>query len=319
MFLQKRHKIKGVINSNILGEIRMKKAIVSFVMLLTAVLFLAGCAGQKSDKQNITIVGSTALQPMVEMAAEEYQRDHSDVSITVQGGGSGTGLSQVQAGAVTIGNSDVFARELPGIKPKELVDHTVAVLGLAPVVNKDSGVKQVTMAQLRGIFTGKYTNWKQLGGKDQKIMVINRAQGSGTRVAFENNVMQGHKMLKAQEQESNGTVQRMVASTPGAISYLSFSYINKDMTALKVDGVKPTAKNVKDNSWKIWAYEHMYTKGKPDKMTKRFLDYMYSDVVQKNLVTALGYIPINEMKVQKDANNQVTPIITDEVKQDGSN
>ena len=94
---------------------------------------------------------------------------------------------------------------------------------------------------------------------------------------------------------------------------------NKDMTALKVDGIKPTAENVKDNSWKIWAYEHMYTKGKPDKMTKRFLDYMYSDVVQKNLVTALGYIPINEMKVQKDANNQVTPIITDEVKQDGSN
>lgn len=248
----------------------MKKAIVSFVILLMAVFFLAGCAGQKNDKQNITIVGSTALQPMVEMAAEEYQRDHSDVSITVQGGGSGTGLSQVQAGAVTIGNSDVFARELPGIKPKELVDHTVAVLGLAPVVNKDSGVKQVTMAQLRGIFTGKYTNWKQLGGKDQKIVVINRAQGSGTRVAFESNVMQGQKMLKAQEQESNGTVQRMVASTPGAISYLSFSYINKDMTALKVDGVKPTAENVKDNSWKIWAYEHMYTKGKPDKMTKRF-------------------------------------------------
>ena len=141
-------------------------------------------------------------------------------------------------------------------------------------------------------------------------MVINRAQGSGTRIAFENNVMNGQKMMKAQEQESNGTVQRMVISTPGAISYLSFSYINKDMTALKVDGVSPTVDNVKDNSWKIWAYEHMYTKGKPDKATQRFLDYMFSDVVQDNLVKALGYIPISQMKVQKNEKNQVTPITT---------
>lgn len=287
----------------------MKKVIISLAALFMAILFLAGCSNQKSNKQNITIVGSTALQPMVEMAAEEYQRDYSGVSITVQGGGSGTGLSQVQSGAVTIGNSDVFAKELPGIKPKELVDHTVAVLGLAPVVNKKSGVKDLTMKQLRDLFAGKYTNWKQLGGKDQPIVIINRSQGSGTRVAFENNVMKGQKMAKAQEQESNGTVQRMVESTPGAISYLSFSYINKDMTALKIDGIKPTAANVKTNKWKIWAYEHMYTRGKPDQETQRFLDYMYSDVVQDELVKALGYISINEMKVQKDDNNKVTPIV----------
>ena len=288
----------------------MKKAIISFATLFLAIFILAGCSQKTSSKQNITIVGSTALQPMVEMAAEEYQQDNSGVSITVQGGGSGTGLSQVQAGAVTIGNSDVFASELPGIKASELVDHTVAVLGLAPVANKDVGVKSLTMEQLRDIFAGKYTNWKQLGGKNQKIVVINRAQGSGTRIAFENNVMNGQKMVKAQEQESNGTVQRMVISTPGAISYLSFSYINKDMTALKVDGVSPTVDNVKDNSWKIWAYEHMYTKGKPDKATQRFLDYMFSDVVQDNLVKALGYIPISQMKVQKNEKNQVTPITT---------
>lgn len=282
----------------------MKKAIIIFSALLMAFV-LTGCGQKSSNKQNITIVGSTALQPMVEMAAEEYHRDNAKVNITVQGGGSGTGLSQVQAGAVTVGNSDVFAKEMPGIKANELVDHKVAVLGLAPVVNKKSGVTNLTMAQLRGIFMGKYDNWKQVGGKDVPIVLINRAQGSGTRRAFEKSVMANQKMAKAQEQDSNGTVQRMVASTPGAISYLGFSYMNKDMTSLKIDGVKPTVANVKDNTWKIWAYEHMYTKGKPNKQTQQFLNYMNSDLVQDKLVKALGYIPINEMKVTKDENDKV--------------
>ncbi|WGN89677.1 phosphate ABC transporter substrate-binding protein PstS family protein [Ligilactobacillus faecis] len=282
----------------------MKKAIIIFSTLVLAFI-LTGCGQKTSQKQNITIVGSTALQPMVELAAEEYQRDHTDVTITVQGGGSGTGLSQVQAGAVTIGNSDVFASEMPGIKVNELVDHKVAVLGLAPVVNKESGVTDLTMKQLRDVFRGKYTNWKQLGGKNVPIVLINRAEGSGTRRAFEKSVMVGQKMAKAQEQDSNGTVQRMVTSTPGAISYLAFSYMNKDMTSLKINGVKPTAANVKDNSWKIWAYEHMYTKGRPNKQAKQFLEYMNSDLVQDKLVKTLGYIPINEMQVTKDENDKV--------------
>lgn len=282
----------------------MKKAIIIFSTLLLAFV-LTGCGQKTSQKQNITIVGSTALQPMVELAADEYQRDHTDVTITVQGGGSGTGLSQVQAGAVTIGNSDVFASEMPGIKANELVDHKVAVLGLAPVVNKESGVTDLTMKQLRDVFRGKYDNWKQLGGKNVPIVLINRAEGSGTRRAFEKSVMAGQKMAKAQEQDSNGTVQRMVTSTPGAISYLAFSYMNKDMTSLKINGVKPTVANVKDNSWKIWAYEHMYTKGQPNKQAKKFLEYMDSDLVQDQLVKTLGYIPINEMQVTKDENDKV--------------
>ena len=152
-------------------------------------LVLVGCGSKAQQKREITVVGSTALQPMVEMAAEEYQKDNHDVSITVQGGGSGTGLSQVQAGAVSIGNSDIFADQQPGIKVKDLVDHKVCVMGLAPVTNKESGITKLTMEQLRGIFSGKYTNWKQVGGKNLAIVLINRAQGSGTRAAFESAVM----------------------------------------------------------------------------------------------------------------------------------
>ncbi len=161
-----------------------------------------------------------------------------ECKITVQGGGSGTGLSQVAQGSVTIGNSDIFAEQEAGLDATKLKDHQVAVVGMAPVVNQDVGVKNVTMSQLRDIFTGKITNWQTLGGKNEKITVVNRAAGSGTRATFEAAVMNGQKAMTTQEQDSNGTVQKIVAGTPGAISYLAFSYVKADVPALSVDGVK---------------------------------------------------------------------------------
>lgn len=289
----------------------MKRYIKVSTVLLAMGMLLTGCGqtGKQNDIENVAIVGSTAMQPMVEMAAEQYQRSHFDVRITVQGGGSGTGLSQVQSGAVTIGNSDIFAQQQAGIDADKLVDHKLAVVGMAPVINKKAGVKELTMAQLRGIFTGKYTNWKQVGGKDLEIILINRAQGSGTRASFEQSVMAGQKAAKSQEQDSNGTVQKMVAATPGAISYLSFSYLTDSIIAPKIDGVKPTEKNVTTNKWKIWSYEHMYTKGKPSKKVQAFINYMQtSKKIQQKLVRALGYIPVQDMKVQKDAHGNVTQI-----------
>lgn len=122
---------------------------------------------------------------------------------------------------------------------------------MTPVVNKDVSVSNLTMAQLKGIFTGKYTNWKQVGGKNEKITVVNRAQGSGTRATFESAVLEGAKAVKAQEQDSNGTVQKIVSSTPGTISYLAFSYVNSKIKALSVNNVKPTDANVTTNKWKI--------------------------------------------------------------------
>src|SRR5699024_8078443 len=263
----------------------MKKIKILIGSLLIATL-MTGCASKKNN--NITIVGSTAMQPMIEMAAEEFQH-HSKVRITVQGGGSGTGLSQVQAGAVAIGNSDIFAQQQPGIKAEKLQDNKVAVVGIAPVVNKKVGIDNLSMDQLKGIITGKYTNWKQVGGKNQKIIVINRDQGSGTRKAFESDVLKGESAIKAQEQDSSGTVQKMIAATPGSISYLAFPYLNKDVQKLSIDNVKPNAKNVENNDWKIWAYEHMYTKKKMrTEILKKFRDeetYMRDEIrekIQKN-------------------------------------
>ena len=297
-----------------------KKTIISLVLGFAALmLVLTGCGNGSSSKDassskssssetsgKITAVGSTALQPLVEKAAANFQKKNSKVNITVQGGGSGTGLSQIQDKSVAIGNSDIFAEEKQGIDSKKLVDHKVAVVGMAPVVNKDVNVKNLTMDQVKQIFTGKITNWKEVGGKDEKIVVINRAKGSGTRATFEAAVLKGASAVKSQEQDSNGTVQKIVESTPGAVSYLAFSYINSKIQPISIDNIKPTDANVETDKWKIWSYEHMYTNGKAEGATAKFLDYMNSDDVQGSLVKDMGYISIHNMKVQKDSKGTVS-------------
>lgn len=283
------------------------KKIVTLLSLLFLPLLISACnSGSRQSGESITAVGSSALQPLVEAAGEQYQTEHLGVFINVQGGGSGTGLSQIQQGAVDIGNSDLFAEEKAGIKAKALVDHKVAVVGIAPIVNPKVGVKNVSMVQLKKIFLGEITNWQQLGGKNVPIVLVNRAQGSGTRATFEKWVMQGKQSMAAQEQDSTGMVRQIVGSTPGAISYVAFSYIDKTVQGLSVDGVAPTDANVTTNQWRIWSYEHMYTKGHPNGLTKKFLAYVMSPAIQKKLVLKMGYVPMTQMKVVRDANGKVS-------------
>ncbi len=275
------------------------------LLALISLTLLAACGAQNSSGESITAVGSSALQPLVEAAAEQYQSDNLGVFINVQGGGSGTGLSQIQQGAVQIGNSDLFAEEKAGIQAKKLVDHRVAVVGITPIVNKKVGVKNLTVTQLRQLFTGEITNWKQVGGKNLPVVVVNRAQGSGTRATFERWVMNGRQPMAAQEQDSTGMVRSIVASTPGAVSYVAFSYVDDTVMAPSLDGVTPTDKHVTTNDWPIWSYEHMYTKGQPTGLTKKFLAYIQSPKMQTKLVAKMGYIPVTAMKVQRDHDGNV--------------
>lgn len=279
---------------------------VLLALILFIPLFLTGCS---QNREKITIVGSSALQPLIEQAGNDYHLAHMSSNIVVQGGGSGTGLSQVQAGAVEVGTSDVYAETQKGIDAKKLEDYPVAVVGIVPIANKGVGVKNLSPKQLSDIFTGKITNWRQVGGKNQSIIVINRSRGSGTRSTFENLILKGKDAVNSQEQDSNGTVKKIVNSTPGTISYISFPYANdQNIQKISINHVQPENKNIPTNKWPLWSYEHMYTKGKPNKATAAFIKYVLSKKVQKDLVPKIGYISVHEMKVTRNSQNKVTKI-----------
>lgn len=237
--------------------------------------------------------------------------ENPDCVVSGSGNGSGAGLTAVSSGTVTIGNSDVFAEtKLDADAAAKLVDHEVAVVGMGPIVSKNVTVDDLTLEQLKGIFGGTITNWKEVGGEDAEIVVVNRKEGSGTRATFEAAVFGDEKnsYKPAQpEQDKSGDVQTLMGSTDNAISYIDFSHFDDTkFTAIKVGGVEPESKNVLDNSFPIWATEHMYCAKDADDATKAFLEYMLSDDVQSSLVEEQGFIPVSEMVVVKDAEGNVS-------------
>ncbi|XID95635.1 phosphate ABC transporter substrate-binding protein PstS family protein [Paenibacillaceae bacterium WGS1546] len=258
---------------------------------------------------SLLATGSSALLPLVEQASKKFMAEHPGVSIQVQAGGSGTGLTQVSEGQSDIGNSDIYAEEkLDADKAAELVDHQVAVVGMAAVVNPGVTVDDLTKQQLVDIFTGKVTNWSELGGEDQKIQIINRPASSGTRATFEKYALgqKSEDLPGSIQEDSSGTVRKLVGETPGAIGYLALSYLDDSVKAVKYEGVEATVDNVANGTFPIWAYQHMYTKGEPSPVAKAFLDFMLTDEVQNNDVVELGYIPASKMQVKRDVDGNIT-------------
>jgi len=246
----------------------------------------------------ITALGSTALQPVVDAAAKQFVAACSGATIDVQGGGSGTGLTQVFQGGADIGNSDVPAEKK--LKPEEaatLVDHIVARQGWLMVANKDvTGVTNLTTQQATDIWTGKITNWKDVGGPDLPIVLVLRPEGSGTRAVFKAKVLNGATEASGQAltEDSSGAVAQAVGQTSGATSVLALAYFGPNQATLVgigLDGVQASVATISDGTYKLQDNGHMYTKGEADGLKKAFLDYMMTDQVQKTLLPSLFYAP----------------------------
>jgi len=248
---------------------------------------------------SITAAGSTALQPLVAKAGTDYQAACAGSTVNVQGGGSGTGLTQVSQGAVQIGDSDVTAEsKLASPDASALVDHIVAKQGWVMVVNTDvTGVTNLTTAQATDIWTGRVTNWKDVGGPDEAIVLVLRPESSGTRSTFKKLVLGGAQEATGQAltEDSNGAVVTALKSTPGSTSVIGFAYYQQNLgqvTALQLDGVAATVANMKAGTYKLAADGHMYTKGQPDALTKSLLDYMLGPIVQGTTIPGLFYAPV---------------------------
>jgi phosphate transport system substrate-binding protein len=254
----------------------------------------------------VTVSGSSALQPLVNAAKEKYETSHAGASIEVSAGGSKKGIADVASGAVQIGDSDIPA---PDDLKAQLVDHKVAVVGFAAMANKgdyNAKVAALSMKDLARIFTGEVKNWKDLGGGNQPIVVINRAPASGTRAVFGTIVLGGDKFVEGQTEDNSGALVAKLKQTKGAVSYLALSFKDDELLTLAIkpdtgSPIESSDANIESGSYPIWSYEHMFTKGEATGGAKAFIDYVLSPDFQKTtLPTVKGFIPVTDMKVKKD-------------------
>jgi phosphate transport system substrate-binding protein len=257
----------------------------------------AGLTGQK-----LSADGSSALQPLVKQAAAEFDKANGTIS-TINAGGSGQGLKDVAAGAVQIGNSDVFAaQKLTPAAAATLTDHQVGAVIFTLVVSNDLNgkVNNLTTQEITDIFTGVDTNWSQIGGPSETITVVNRPTTSGTRSTFDKYVLKGVKETAGTDltQDNTGAVAQAVSQTPGSIGYVSIGFaassqFNTLLTPICIDGFKGVAADVNSGSYNFWGIEHMYTKGPATGAAKALITYIQSSQVQSNDLLALSYLPVS--------------------------
>lgn len=284
---------------------KFKVFIGSILLIATGITFL-GCGSAGDLDGTISLSGSSALFPLVEASIDGFNEEYPDIEISAQAGGSGTGLTQVSEGTVNIGNSDVLAEEkLDADKAKELSDHKVVAQGFAVAVNKKNKVQNLTKEQIQNIFSGKITNWKDVGGDDMTIEIVHRPSSSGTRATFVKTILGGDKELEndaiGTTQDTNGAVLKSMEESVGAISYLALAYMSGDeakdkVSAVKIDGIEASIDNITTGKYVFWAYGHMYTKGEATKDEKAFIEYIMSED-NKSVLEELGYISGSDMKV----------------------
>jgi len=285
-----------------MNMLRKSKVLVTIMMLALGVSLIAGCGGQQKAEQpkpadiqgTVTASGSTALLPLLKPAQEEFQKKYAKVTVNIAGGGSFTGQNQVASGSVNIGNSDVGLQD--SLKSQGLVEHKLVGIPFVFVVNPGVTVENLTQAQYVDILTGKITNWKDVGGKDQAITIIHRAKSSGSRATIAEVVLKNAAFTdNAVIQDSNGAVRAAIASTPGAIGYVDAAYVDQSVKGLAYNGTKFSLENVQSGKYPVYTFGRMYTKGEPTGATKAFIEYATSKEFQEAYAEKNGFLPLTKL------------------------
>lgn len=248
---------------------------------------------EPSLEGELNLVGSTTVQPLAEVLAMSFEALEPGVIVYVQGGGSSVGVRSVADGSADIGmaSREIKLSELQ--EYPELVVHTIARDGIAVVAEPGCTTGSLTKEQVRQIFAGEITNWNEVGGEDLIITVVAREEGSGTRAAFEDMVMEDALIVdNAILQPSNGAVRTTISVTPGTIGFLSFGYLDEQTQAIAIDGVLPTEENAVSGEYPVVRPLNMITYGESEEKTDAFLDFVMSEDGQA-IVVEEGYLPIN--------------------------
>ncbi len=283
----------------------IKNSIKLFGIFMIAALLFNGCSKSKKDTQSITIKGSDTMVHLASNWAEAYMNAHPGVDISVTGGGSGTGIAALLNGTtdICIASRKIKSKERSlaeekGIHPKEII---TARDGISVIVHPKNPVHTMSIEQIGKIFTGANTNWNQVGGPDQEIIVLSRESSSGTYVFFQKRVMHKKDYTKnAMLMPSNSAIIQSVSQDKWAIGYVGLGYAAEAKDRIKMLSVQdgnnpatvPSIQTVQEGKYAIARPLHFYTNGEPTGIQKAFVDYVLSDAGQK-VVLNTGYVPIN--------------------------
>ncbi len=286
----------------------MKKKILA--MVLTGTLMAVGVTGCGSDKSSdkssesstgesttnkelsgsISLAGSTSMEKLCEAMSESFMEENPGVTVTVEYTGSSAGLESLSSGSVDIGNASRALKDEE--KENDAVENIVAIDGIAVITEKDNTVDDISSEDLAKVYSGEITNWSELGGKDEAIVVIGREAGSGTRDAFEELLEVKDNCDYAQELDSTGGVLAKVSSTPGAIGYVSLDVVDDSVIGMKIDGVEPTEEEILAGNYVLQRPFVMATKGdisQQNELVQAWFDYINSDA-GKEVIKKVGLI-----------------------------
>jgi len=271
--------------------------------IMYAAIIVASIAAQMvtpemafAERKTLVLTGSTTVLPIAQLCAEKFMDQHPDVNISVRGGGSGVGIAALIDGTcdIAMASRPMKTKELKSARGKGInpLATVIAKDGIAIIVHPSNPLSEITLAQLKDIYTGKISNWKDVGGKPGKIVVISRDVASGTFEVFKKIVLKGAKTrADALMLASNKAVATTVEKTPGAIGYVGLGYISSKVKALAVDGVEPTKETVVSGKYKLARPLYLYTDGKPTGLAKEFIDFVLSPGGQE-IVDKIGFVPV---------------------------